>query len=341
MGDVAQTLALLVLSQNYRGNIVSQINRRSTLLKLLPIVAGEGKNVAWSAKGSGQNAENYTEGQDASNFGSDSQTEAILSWGHYRSNFHIPGTARRTAATSMTPKGVQNLIARNMNDSNETLVSLINAALFTGAGTGTTIAGLDVAIGDDSNTYATINRSGVSFWRPTVVDPGAPTPLSFAQIRADLGAIYDVSGEVPDLAICAPAVFNTVGNLFDSTRRYISEISTARGLVRLDAGYQALEVDGCMFVRDKDATANQIYYLNTRRVRIEYLPLDPDLMAALEEMGIMTQADDGYGQVPLAIHCEKLAKNGDSDRFECLTNLQLVVERPNACGVRLNVALAS
>ena len=79
MADIPQTVALLVLAQNYRGDVVRQINRRSALLKLLPLVKGEGKNCAWSVEGSGAVAENYTEGQDASNFGSDSQNEALLS----------------------------------------------------------------------------------------------------------------------------------------------------------------------------------------------------------------------------------------------------------------------
>lgn len=338
MADVSQTVALQVLSQNYRGKLVNQINRKSALLKALPIVPGFGKNCAWAAKSSGQIAENYTEGADASNFGSDAQTEAILQWSHYRANFHVTGTARRAAATSYTPEGVANLIGTNIVSANETLVSTINVALFNGPGTGTTIAGLDMAIADNSNIYATIDRAAATYWQPYVVNPGVATALTFAQIRTDLGAIYDQCGEQPDLAVCSTAVFNTLGALYDSTRRYITEINTARGVVRLDAGYQALEVDGCMFLRDKDATANRIYYINTSRVHIEYLPLEPEIIASLEEMGVQMEANDGYGPIALGIHCDKLAKNGDSDRFECLTNLQLVVERPNACGARLNVA---
>lgn len=341
MADTPQTLALLVLAQEYRGDLVAQVNRRSALLRLLPIVQGGGKNIAWAGRGSGQNAENYSEGADASDFTSDSQDPAILQWGHYRGNFHVTGTARRTAATSGTPNAVRNLIGLNMLASHEALVSLINTELYTGPGTGTRIAGLDVAIGDDSNTYATIDRSAKSFWRPTVVDPGAPTALTIAQIRSDIGAIYDKCGENPDIAVCSTAVFNTVAGLYDNTRRYVQDVVTARGAVRLDAGYQAIEVDGCFFVKDKDATANKIYYLNSRHVVIEYLPLDAGLMSALAEMGVMMEANDGYGNFPLGIWCEKLAKNGDSDRYQCLTQLQLKVARPNACGVRLNVQTAS
>ena len=339
MADTTQTVALQVLAQNYRGRLIPQVNRRSTLLKTLPIVPGEGKNCAWAARSSGQVAENYSEGADASNFGSDAQSEAILQWGHYRANFHVSGTARRAAATSRSPDGVAQLLATNMFSANEALVSTLNAAMFSGAGTGTLIGGLDVAIGDTTNTYATIDRSSNAFWRPTVSNPGVATALTFDQIRSDLGAIYDASGEQPDIAICPTAVFNKVGGLFDSTRRYtVDTITTARGVVRLDAGYQALEVDGCMFLRDKDATAGQIYYLNTNYIEIQYLPPEPEFMAELESLGVILDANDGFGPVPLGILAHPLGKQGDSDRFECVTQLQLVVKRPNACGVRKNVA---
>lgn len=339
MADTTQTVALQVLAQNYRGRLIPQVNRRSTLLKTLPIVPGEGKNCAWAARSSGQVAENYSEGADASNFGSDAQSEAILQWGHYRANFHVRGTARRAAATSRSPDGVAQLLATNMFSANEALVSTLNAAMFSGAGTGTLIGGLDVAIGDTTNTYAMIDRSSNAFWRPYVANPGVATALTFDQIRFDLGAIYDASGEQPDIAICPTAVFNKVGGLFDSTRRYIVDtITTARGVVRLDAGYQALEVDGCMFLRDKDATAGQIYYLNTNYIEIQYLPPEPEFMAELESLGVILDANDGFGPVPPGILAHPLGKQGDSDRFECVTQLQLVVKRPNACGVRKNVA---
>jgi hypothetical protein len=170
-----------------------------------------------------------------------------------------------------------------------------------------------------------------------VTDPGVATSLTLAQIRTDLATIYDLSGEFPDLAFCNSTVFNIVAGLFDATRRYVQTIETSKGTVVLDASYQALEVDGCMFLRDKDAAAASITYLNSRHVYIEYLPLEEGTMAALAELGVNMEADDGYGPIPLGMRCQKLAKNGDSERYQVLTNLQLIVERPNACGQRLNV----
>lgn len=336
MADTSQTLALITLAQNYRGDIVRQINRRTMLLRLLQIVKGEGKNVAFAPEADGALAENYADGADAANFGSDAQASATLSWGLYRSNFHVTGLAQAASSTSGTPMGNLALWARNQINGAAKLASTVNKDLFSGAGTGTLIAGLDVAIGSVSNTYAGIDRSqgANAYFRPTVVDPGILTAPTFATIRDDLRKIYEASGENPDIAVCNPAIFNVIGSLFDSTRRQIQEIQTARGAVRLDFGFGAIEVDGTMFVKDKDATAATIYYLNSNHVRVEYLPpkSPPGVMAA------QAVANDGFGEVPLGITYEMLAKLGDSDRAQAKTYAQLVVDRPDACGVRLNVA---
>jgi hypothetical protein len=336
MADTSQTLSLLALEQTYRGEIVRTINRRSVLLRMIRIVPGEGQNVSWAAELDGQLAENYSEGADAANFGSDAQIKATLQWGMYRSNFHVTGLARRAAKGSRTPVGNERLIARNMVNSARKLASTMNGALYAGAGTGTLFAGLDVAIGSTTNTYAGIDRtSGANAsWQPYVVDPGSPTKPTLAQIRLDRVKIYEQCGEFPDVALCTPEVFNSIGNLFEANRRYVQSIQVARGQIVLEAGFGGIDVDGTIFIMDKDATQNGIYYVSTDNVEFEYLPPDTDLMDGLEEM---LEAEDGYGAFPLGFILQHLSKTGDSDKFSVLTNSQLCVRRPNAFGKRLNV----
>lgn len=339
MSDTPTTLGLVVLAQNFRGDVVRQINRMVQALKFVRITPGAGKNVAWAPEGDGAIAENYTDGLDASNYGGDAQQSALLSWSLYRSAFHVSQLAMDGASSSSDPLGNHALWARQVVNAAAKLASFLNGKLFSGPGTGTEMCGLDVAIGTDTNTYATIDRSvgANSFWKPTVVDPGALTVPTFALIRDDLRKIYEASGENPDVAICSPAVFNAIGNLFDATRRQIDYVRTASGQVKLDFGYQALEVDGCVFVRDKDATANTIYYLNTANIELQYLP-SASQSAMISGLDMQIAADDGYGQVPLGMKYEMLAKTGPSEKAEILATTQLVVNRPNRFGVRKNVA---
>jgi len=346
MADVPQTLSLITLAQNYRDDIVRQINRRVIVLKLFPIVPGEGKNCAWVPEfGSSEDAENYAEGADAANFGSDAQASATLNWGLYRRNFHVTSLAMDTAKSSRTPVGNQALWARNLVNSTALLADKIERDIHVGAGTGTLINGFGNAIGTTGNSYAGIDGAVTTDWNPYVVDPGVATPLSLALVRKDLGSIYDACGEIPDIALVGTQTFNTVGSLFDATRRYVQEIETARGAVRLTGGIGpnmggnqgAIDVEGCYFVRSRRVPEGRIYYCNTNYAEVEYLPP----AGVPDEVYRMVQADDGFGQVLLGMVYEKLAKTGAADKAMVRSTLQLKVRRRNAFGCRKNVALAA
>lgn len=336
MSDTLTTLSLVTLAQEYRGDVVRQINRRCSTVKMLRIVAGEGKNIAWAPEGDGALSENYSEGADATNFSGDAQASAILTWALYRSNIHVTKLAMDGAATSGSPLGNRQLWARHVTNGSAKLATQINSELFAGPGTGTRMAGFSVAVKDD-NTYATIDRTSGSpdnsYFRSTVIAPGSDTAVTFALIRDDLRKIYEACGQTPDMAVCPPAVFNKVGALFDATRRQIDSVRGGSGQVKLEFGFQALEVDGTVFYRDKDCTAKTIYYLNTDHVEIQYLP-SPGQAKLIEAAGGAVQADDGFGSVPLGMEYEMLAKTGPAEKAEILWTGNLVIDRPNTCGKR-------
>lgn len=349
MSDVPQTTSLIILAQEYAGDIVDQINRTAMFLRLVPIKVGEGKNVAWVAEKSGALSEAYLEGADAANFGSDGQTSATLNWAQYRSNFHLTGLAMQTSSTSSTPQGNVALWARNLVKSSAELASKLNLHCFSGDGTASPkeLTGLDAAIGSTSNTYATINRAtgGNEYWQPYLVNPGADTDVSFSQIRTDLRTIYVNSGETPDVAICHPGVFDAIGGLFDSSRQYVVDtLKTSRGTIQLDGGYTGLNFNGTVFLRDKSATlesgntSGRIYYLNTNHMELQVVPQvkSPTLVPET-----MLRANDGFGDIPLMFGYHALAKNGDSERAMVNITAELKIEKPNAFGVRRFVKVAA
>ena len=343
MADTPQTLALIILAQSYAQQIVRQTNRSSVALRVLPIRAGEGKNVAWAVESTGAVAEAYADGADASNFGSDDQDGPYLPWALARSNFRVTGLARSSAKTSHSPDGNKRLWARNIVNASGALASLINGYVYSGTGSANQPVGLAAAIGDDTNTYATLDRSVDTFWQPYVVDPGSLTAITQSQIRTDLKNIYDNSGEFPDLGLVSSAVFNSILGLFDSRQQLvktIDSVTTARGTVQLSGNYKGIEVEGVTFLRDKDATANRIYYVNSNHVEIQ-IQIQPEL----EEMGLVpgeiVTANDGYGPVPLLAVIEGLAKSGDSQKAMIKTYYQIVCNRPNSCGCRKNIAVAA
>lgn len=345
MADVPQTTALIIIAQNYAGDIVRQINRTATLLKLLAptFKQGEGKNVAWVAEGDGAVAETFAEGADPANFGSDSQTGASIPFARYWSTFHVTGSAMAASSTSRTPVGNIELWARQMVNGAEALAKKMDTDLYVGAG-GNAFVGLDEAIGDDANTYATIARAGNVFWRPTVSD-SASAPITFAQIRSDLSAIKVKSGYKPDLATVSPDTYNKIAALYDPLKQYVYQtvdrVQSAGQEIVLDGGVGALKFDGCYFVEDSFAPDNTIYYLNSRYIRLEYMPAEASLAMGLGDEAslamMMGGLSDGFDVIPFNMVMELLAKTGDAQKAMMKCYPQLCVERPNAMGVRINI----
>lgn len=329
------TLSLVTLAQEFRGDVVRQINRRTGLLKMIRVVSGEGKNLAWAPEFDGAMAETYNEGADVSTYGADDQDSAILNWALYRSNIQVTNLAMDGAATSGSPEGNRQLWARHMVNGAAKLASFINQELFVGPGTTTRIAGLGVAIAS-SGAYAGVNPAtpGRSNWAAYVASTAAA--LSFDLIRGDLASIYTQCGETPDMAVCDPVVFNKVGGLFDNTRRHMDSVRGGAGPVKLEFGFQALEVDGTVFFRDKDCQAQTIHYLNSDHIELQYLPSASQEMLLAAAGGSM-QADDGFGAVPLGFKYEMLAKTGPAEKAEILSTCQLKLERRNAFGKRTNI----
>lgn len=324
------------LAQVFRPTTVRTFNGRSNLLRFLEKRKGSGKNVAWTWEGTGALGENYTDGQDVSNYGSDSRNAATLAWGMYRSNFEITDFAASISSSSQSPDDLIPLAAREFENANRKLASTLNVDGYAGAGTGTLIDGLADAVKDD-NTYAGVDRTQAANagFRSLVVDGLSQAP-TIADLRSDISSIYDIGGEIPNIAFCPTAVWNKIASLFQEFRRYNQDVMVAGKPVTLDGSVSALEIDGCIFVKDKDATANTIYYLNTDHVHWEYLPFAgmEALMARMKEMGM----SDGYGAIPLGMLVKALAESGAAQKMTCQVQLQLVLEKPNACGKRINVA---
>lgn len=333
MADFDLSTVTAALAQNLQDEIVKTANRQSVLLSLVPGKEGEGKNVAWDYENDGANAENHTDGQDVSSYAIDDPGIASLSWGLYRSNFKITDLAASAAASSRSPKGLMNAVGESMMNSIRKLASGLNAVGYSGAGTGTTIFGLAAAIKDD-NTYGGVDRASVASMRSLVVNPGSLTDITLALIRSDLSTIYDNCGETPDIALCSSAVWNKIAALFTEIRR-INQTVDGAGRVVLDGSANEIVVDGCRFLKDKDCTANAIYYLNTNYLYWANLPMEStDDMELIARVPLQT----GFGTSIVQGNIFRLARTGAARKFTIQTQSQLVVKKPKAMGKRLNVA---
>lgn len=322
------------MAQQYAPVVHRTVNVNAPLLSLIRSEWGGGKNVAWDAEFDGEAAEAYTDGADVSTYTTDTVKPAVLQWGLYRANGKITDLAMDVAGTSAGPEELINLMGHELVNKARALALKLGTDMYVTVANG--ITGLNDALRDD-NTYAGIDRTSGSNakFRAKLIDPGALTPISLSLLRQDMNAIYDECGERPNIAMCSTAVWESIAALFDQSRQ-IQVSSMAPSDVVLNGGAKVIEIDGCRFVQDRLATANRIYYLNTNYVVIKKMRrVQRQMDDVAAEQALLGQTNQ---PLPIGMVVRPLARTGAAQKFTCSTTLQLCVEKPSACGMRLNVS---
>jgi len=329
------------LSVDFRPRVMRTVNRRARTLRLLRAEKGGGQAFFKSIELSGALAETYAEGADVSNTGTDAVAAFTLPWARYRANFKVTGDVEAAAATSTSPADFMRPLFRSLENGIMAAASAMNVDVFSGGG-GNAMVGLGTAL-LDNNTYGTIDRTQAAntTFRGNVVDPGVSTDVTLDNLAKDIGdTIYTACGEQPDLAICSPKVFYTIRNKFFPNQRFTTDsLDLARGTVKLGYKVEVMDIEGCLFMKDKDATANQIFYLNTQYAYVVLLQqvAETEQFPAYYDLGEQ-DLNDGGGPMPLGMKVYELGPTGDSRKITAQIKPALVIDRPNACGIRKNVA---
>lgn len=343
--DLATNLSA-ALSQLYAPKAIRAFNRRSILAAELPKVDGKGKNCAWELFFSGASAASYTDGADVSTYDVDVPVAATLSWSLYRSSFSISGLAQAAAQSSGgSAEELLSLIETSADNSLMKLTSTINAGLFAGTGSGTTLTGLATALAA-SGTYAGVSRSTYTEWAANVSSNGAVTrSLTKGLLDSLEGTIYDACGESPNLIIMPTAMATKYESLFDSQTKVIltpgNDLSPmqgggAHGNNVPMSGFTGFTYKGIPVYRDRDCTASTVYMLNTNYMAIESLPFPKltagNAMTNVQGKGAMDQP------VGINVCLEPMAKTGDADKWTMKVYLALKITKCSAHGVLSDVS---
>lgn len=333
---------LTAMGQRIAPTITNQINRTSVVLRVIRIKPGRGKNAAWDVDADGTYVENHADGADVGGYGADATYQASLPWSRTRANIAMTDEAIAAAQTNGDEAFIDYLRGR-MERAIPALASSLNADVFAGTGSGANkMVGLATAL-SDTGTYAGLSRSTYAWWRSNVVD-GAGDPLTLSMIRRVITVtIYRASGVKPDFAFVPPEIYEYIGSLFQQQRRYpdpVRQVMGARGLVTLDASVDAIVIDGCTFISDKDATEGEITFMNSDAVEMEQLNLTPAAGVLAENTGEMG-GSDGVTPIPLNFKVVELARTGDARKFSLMVRPCLKVLRPNACGRLTNFTMPS
>lgn len=320
-------------------DVTSQINRAVVLGQILDVGAGYGKNIPWDTSTGTALAATavIADGADVTNFNNDEKLPATLEFGTYHDAFSLTGKAMNMARNAGNPAQLAALFAEYMSDSMERLAFAVSDGFYNGDGSINTIHGLHdatvPAIGD-TGTYAGIDRSVVTQFQGNVVDAQG-AEITQALIR-ELGRdCYTRSGRRPDLYLMDPIQHEKFGNSFDTERRFVQEVMTAKGMITLDGGYNVITWEGKSFLEDIQHPAGRITALNTSYIKCHQLPDSADeVNGAIGMVSLGGSPEDQLesGKTKLVARIQPLAKTGDAHKFALYCYPQLQVKKPNSCG---------
>jgi hypothetical protein len=334
------------LSQRFASKLARQYNRMSVVSAALPTEEGFGKNVAWDAEFSGAGASSYAEGTNVAGgeLNVDALVPATLSWGHYRSAFQVSETEIDAASSSAgSADAILALLEERIMSSGAKLASVINVDLWSGTGTdgsgNPNIVGLQGGALETSGIYAGVNRATYAEWKGNVLANGGVARALTIDLLDQMDAnIFSASGVRSNLLVTDPATFRKYKGLFESVRR----IEGTGPIDRYDTSTSELFYQGIPILRDKDAPAGTMTFLNTNDVKKVYLPstkmAQSDVFKTMMKEGVGSNGDGENNFTGLPFKIAPLAKNGDSLTFFVKCVLNLKVMRPNSMGYIKDIA---
>jgi hypothetical protein len=269
---------------------------------------------------------------------------ATLNWGIYRSAFGISGlsvSAAMTAANS--PAIMMQKLRGYLEDAASDLANVISTAIYSGAGTGTTIAGLQGAGAVlATGTYANIARATYSEWAGNTAAIGGA--LTLAAMDTQERAIFTKCGMKPTMIVTTPDIADAYAGLFSTIVRNAplgaSGSTPEMVLGSWDVnGFTGLHHKGIPVYRSAKCPSGQLYMLNENYMSLESLPfiqLGDD--AALNTTSVYATRQSNAAPSGLNAKVEALGKTGDSAKFQVISYVQLKVRKPNSCAVLTGIA---
>ncbi len=361
--DISDALSLV-----HQGRLINQINLNTVLLNVIPVVPGEGKVLSWTVEFTGRSdGAAYAEGADMADgdFDAEIRKSATLDWASYRKGAKVSGLAAAIAGTNFKPGTLTgrhgpDLMMKEVNDAVNRLALGLGADLYGGteAASPDEIVGIEEAI-LGSGTYATLASGSFSEWK-SAENELASASLSFDELRLKLHTpVYNACGFAPEWVVCDTVSFDKVAALYGPQRRFVTEMMTARGgnaegfepgeaprLIKFPAGITAIEVDGVVYIRDRQCTPDTLYAMNSQFIEFQQVPsfrtaLDPaslnDLFQRLTDdpnVRLPTKVLEGMMATGGAVrpYLDVISKTGDAAKVMVKVYAQLKIGRRNCFG---------
>ena len=323
------------LSLIFDHKLARQWNRMARTISILEAKPGTGKSVNWDVSTSGQTAATHVEGLDiqSTELLIDAKLPMILPWGLYRNAFGLTEHQLEAALQSKeSAEQLMQLLEESVYESVAALASKLNADLFGGNGASNALNGLDHSL-LATGTYAGQDVGTITVLQSNIDANGTvPRALTIELMDKMEGSIFTKSGMRPDFIVTTPKVFTKYKSLFEPIRRLVGDAPN-----RYDTSVSDDQVyfQGIPVIRDKDCPSGKMYFLNRNSLHMAYMPPANfgDAVSFVVKMAMGSNADGDEQEFGIPFRIQSLAKTGDSVKFFIRTAAQVVVRRPNACGV--------
>lgn len=337
----AQNYAQLsaVLGPRYKPSVLRGLNSAIVGLRMLQVRKAISHQVHGVMEMNSSTAvAPVADGADAPAFSADTPVAYNLPYAIYPSAISIGGLAQTLARMANNPSGLNNPFARQLENAARAIARKLNLEFYVGTGAATPqdLAGLVPAGAGTGSTFMGVSKTTYADWRGTVSANGAvPRAITAAIIDAHLDDMYTAYGGVPDLALCGVAQWRKVAALF-TTRDYNQAIDQGVKQITFKGGHPDVLMWGqTLFVKDKDAPAGKIFFLDRRYSWLESVDPADDPQGDPESMLALSgdpESQLGDGTTGISLLVQRLGKKGWKHDAEVLAVLQAHHSKPNSMG---------
>ncbi len=247
--------------KNYRTTLVDNIFKSTVLLNHLNergrVVVETGgysivEPILWDENNT---ASVYAEWAQIPLTQQDGISAAEYAWKQLAASIAISGPEE---AKNRGKEAVIKLLNARIMQAEMSLKKVLNDQLFTGDGTGSNFFGLGEVVGTAGNTVGGIDAGTYTWWDPFI--DSSTTTLGLEEMAAVYNSAAN-GADVPDIIVTDQNQFQKYEGLLTNQVRY-QDVSKA------NAGFQNLMFKQTPVVFDKACTADQMYFLNTKYLKL-------------------------------------------------------------------------
>jgi len=282
--DYAQVLAVTIA--NYIPKLEDNIFTSKPLLYILQPTIKQfhgTKIVQPLLYGAAPNVGTYVETDTFATAANSGISAAEFDFRQYYGLTHFTGLE---LAKNTGKQALLSLVEARMKQLELTISENLNTMLFSGTGTSPAWMGLDPIVGTIDNTVGAIDSTTYTWWE-SYVDAAAAV-LTLARMRRCYNTASS-GNDHPTNIISALPEFEAYENLIDDNARFLDPKMA-------DAGFQSLMFKGAPMVFDTSATANHMYFINTKYLTLAKLA---DVWFKVSDWLYPTNADIMYKHIRL------------------------------------------